>query len=134
MTYTGHALFCDDIREETSGKHILIGVYSGEMNVNAGPAVVSLSVWVQIYGLAAGDRKIKFNARKQVGSQRIEIARIEAGVEVLEEGIAVGIPLTGMPLSVDSDCTVTVSMSCDAGEEVKIGSLTVKALFADLAT
>ena len=41
-----HAVFCDDIRREVTGKEILIGVYSGNMLVPRLPAPIVLSIWV----------------------------------------------------------------------------------------
>ena len=40
------AIFCDDIRREDNGKELLIGVYSGSLQVPILPAPVMLSVWV----------------------------------------------------------------------------------------
>jgi len=38
------AIFCDDIRREDNGKELLIGVYSGSLQVPILPAPVMLSV------------------------------------------------------------------------------------------
>lgn len=37
----GHTLFCDDVRQEASGKVTFVGAYSGEMNVHSdGPVAI----------------------------------------------------------------------------------------------
>src|SRR5271166_1271127 len=40
------AIACDDIRQEINGKHILIGVYSGNLGVPSFPNVIALGFWV----------------------------------------------------------------------------------------
>lgn len=42
------ALLCDDVRVEANGKHILIGVYAGDILVTGLPATLSLIVWLEI--------------------------------------------------------------------------------------
>ena len=45
---TLQAIFCDDIRQEVSGKHTLVGVYSGGLFVQNFPAMIaSLSIFVR---------------------------------------------------------------------------------------
>lgn len=47
--------FCDQIRIENSGKHLLIGVYPGDvMTVSQIPGTVHLSAWVKVRDLPAG--------------------------------------------------------------------------------
>jgi len=36
----GHAIFCDDLREEVGGKNSLIGVYGSDLMINATPPVM----------------------------------------------------------------------------------------------
>ncbi len=43
-----NAIFCEDIREEKSNKHILIGVFSGGVNVVKIPATIKVAVYAQI--------------------------------------------------------------------------------------
>ncbi|MDQ1183550.1 hypothetical protein [Agrobacterium larrymoorei] len=126
-----HAFFCDDIRQEMSGKFILIGVYTGEMNVSVGPATLPLSMWVEIAGLPAGKQKLNFSVRKHVGSQRTEIARMDVEVEVMNEKLPVSLPLQGLPVSIDSDCSFSLSVSHAGLPERLAGTLSVKALFAE---
>ena len=41
-------LFCDDIRRESNGKEILIGVYSGDIVINQVPNIIALSLFIQV--------------------------------------------------------------------------------------
>lgn len=54
------AVFCDDIRREDNGKELLIGVYSGNLQVPVLPAPVMLSVWVPFERSGIGKVPIEF--------------------------------------------------------------------------
>ena len=41
-----HVLVCDDIRQERSGKYILIGVYTGSIRVPKFPAPLMMALWL----------------------------------------------------------------------------------------
>src|SRR6266487_6631936 len=41
-------VMCDEIRTETTGKDILIGVYSGDILVSSFPAVIAVAFWVEL--------------------------------------------------------------------------------------
>lgn len=43
-----NAIFCEDIREEKSNKHILIGVFGGDLHVAEIPALVRLAIYTEI--------------------------------------------------------------------------------------
>jgi len=126
-----YTIFCDDVRQEISGKFILIGVYSGDMNVNNGPATVPLSIWIEMTGLSAGHQNLDFVARKQVGLQRTEIARMHVGIEVNDPKLPVALPLQGLGVSIDSDCLVSLYVTCEGEPERLAGTLKVNAVFAE---
>jgi hypothetical protein len=45
------AVFCEDARQDVSGKHLLIGVSGPELDIAVIPARISVAVW--IYGTAS---------------------------------------------------------------------------------
>jgi hypothetical protein len=114
-----------------SGKFILIGVYTGEMNVNNGPATIPLSIWMNVTGLSAGKQNLELVARKHVGLQRTEIARMHVGIEVNDPKLPVALPLQGLGVSIDSDCSISLYVTCAGEPERLAGSLKVNALFAE---
>ena len=77
-----HAVFCDDIRREVTGKEILIGVYSGDLLVSRLPAPVVLAIWVPFERVGNAEGKIPIEFRmldagennKSLGYGSIEIA------------------------------------------------------------
>lgn len=48
MLEVGSIVFCEAIRQEIGGKHILLGVTAPEVNVATIPAVIPLAVWLAI--------------------------------------------------------------------------------------
>ncbi|MDB5523890.1 MAG: hypothetical protein JWM58_1653 [Rhizobium sp.] len=128
---TANAVFCDDIRQELSGKFILIGVYGDELHMNAGPGVIPLSVWLQVYGIGAGTHSAKVIARKHVGKQSIEVAAVDVEISVMKANHGLAISLPALPIHVDSDCTFSVSVGIDGSELVRAGEIAIKAVFAD---
>lgn len=54
------AIFCDDIRREDNGKELLIGVYTGSIQLPVLPAPVMLSVWVPFERSGIGKVPIEF--------------------------------------------------------------------------
>lgn len=123
-------VFCDDIREEKSNKHILIGVYGGEMNVAAGPTSIPISIWIQLLDLPGGRHKFKVFPRKIIGKQRSDLGLAEGEFEGPQGG-SFAVLLPGLPIHIDSDCKMSVSMSLDGGKEMDVGSLEIKAIFAN---
>jgi len=58
-----NAVFCDDIRREVTGKHILIGVYGGDIILPHLPAPVVLAVWVPFKRENSAEGKIPIEFR-----------------------------------------------------------------------
>ena len=58
MSIKASAIFCDDIRIEQSGKLILIGVYSGAINVRD-VTEVELNCLVQMSGVSKGNHSLR---------------------------------------------------------------------------
>lgn len=58
-----HAVFCDDIRREMTGKDILIGVYSGHLLVQRFPAPVVLAIWMPFERVGDAEGKIPIEFR-----------------------------------------------------------------------
>ena len=62
MTITvKYAILCDDIRQEKSGKFIMIGVYARDIGLIQSPAHLSLSLMVGLEASAPGIQEIYFN-------------------------------------------------------------------------
>lgn len=51
---TADVLFCDDIRQEVTGKFIFIGVYSGDLLPQSIPSTFGLAMFLRVHGLPNG--------------------------------------------------------------------------------
>lgn len=57
------AIVCDDVRTEGNGKEILIGVYSGTINVHIIPSpLIPLRCWVNLKTEGSGNISLEFRA------------------------------------------------------------------------
>lgn len=60
-----NVLICDDVRVENNGKHIFIGVYTGDILFESLPAIFSPIFWVEIEPGVTNQRidmEVKFDA------------------------------------------------------------------------
>lgn len=73
------AITCDDVRREDNGKALAIGVYVGDILVNAFPASLRLSWLLLGKHHISDDRRIEFKIQSDdVVIARTEIATVEA--------------------------------------------------------
>jgi hypothetical protein len=57
------AIACDDIRQETSGKFILIGVYGGNLGLPVFPSQIALGFWMLARPSSKGDYDVQFRVQ-----------------------------------------------------------------------
>ena len=76
------AIFCDEIRREDNGKELLIGVYSGSLQVPILPTPIMLSIWVPFERSGVGKVPIEFRLLgpddRMIGYGTIELNFIDA--------------------------------------------------------
>lgn len=53
-----YAVLCEDVRVESNGKHIVIGVYTGNVVVYALPSTVQLTVWLCLEAKTPGHANV----------------------------------------------------------------------------
>jgi hypothetical protein len=127
---SANAVFCDDIRQEVTGKFILVGVYGDELNMNTGPGTLPISIWLQLFGVEPGDHKARISFRKHVGKQSTEIASADVDMNVLKSNSRIAISLPMIPIHIDSDCTLAVLVKIEGKAPISAGELDIKAMFA----
>ncbi|MCW2242773.1 hypothetical protein [Azospirillum canadense] len=54
-----HTIFCDDVRQEITGKHIIIGVYSSEMSIFGTPPITLPRLLILVQAMSAIDDPIQ---------------------------------------------------------------------------
>lgn len=62
MPISAAVTFCDDIRTESNGKLILVGVYPENLVPFSIPQIITISVWIRIKGLKVGSHPVHFSA------------------------------------------------------------------------
>lgn len=71
-----YVIVCDDIRTESNGKDIFIGVYTGDIVIGKVPGMLNLCFWVDAKTTGTGERAFEY--RVVLEPDDIQIARIGA--------------------------------------------------------
>jgi hypothetical protein len=120
----------EDIREEISGKHSLIGVYTGDIGVRQFPAKIRLAYFIEVRVSAAGDHRIvfriMFNA-KEAGQFNTSLPAPHAGVGILV------LPRMGIPLNEPTKIRLEVRTSDDQWVSVEERTVMLSATMAEYA-
>lgn len=120
-----HVIFCDDIRQEITGKFFLIGVYSGEIIVHVSPASFSVGTWISIEGLEQGSHDLKCKVFFQDSDGERLVGEMSAALDVKGDDFAVVIAPTGLPLQVDRSGSLVAKLEFDGFHELTAGSIKV---------
>jgi len=114
---------CDDIRQETSGKLILIGVYQDNITAKL-PIDVGMSIWVRFLDLPAGEHSIEFEMHFN-GNEIVKGGgEIGSNTELSVGGFA--LPKVEVPLVEPG--TLEFFVALDKGEMKLVGKLPVIAV------
>lgn len=110
-------IICDDVRKENTGKDILIGVYSGAVNVQAYPTAFRAAFWIEMEPEGTGRVQCEFSIATPSGNPPLKVG---FDLDVVETGTAVfvmgGVPLT---LERDGDIVISAKIGSDAERVVK---------------
>jgi len=98
------AVACDDVRQETSGKFILIGVYSGNMGLPAFPAHVGLAFWMRSRPTKIGTYHLQFRVRGQNDSI-LSNGQMYVTISEREDTVLV---IPALPLQIQSEGQITL--------------------------
>ncbi|RYE41672.1 MAG: hypothetical protein EOP24_35940 [Hyphomicrobiales bacterium] len=117
------AVFCDDLRQEINGKHILIGVYGGSLIPSTLPAQLAICVWLRVTPPIAGPHRFKLGLRTDAG---------EAGVQgdldfaPTSDSHPIAIATGQIPITVTKPGMIEAIFSLDEGPEQVVGTLAVE--------
>lgn len=84
------AFACDDIRFETGGKFILIGVYGPDLNVPAFPTIITLRIVALVNLPRGGELSFEF---RLVNSDGSKIADIKGDLEAMKMAKGILLPM-----------------------------------------
>jgi hypothetical protein len=107
------ALVCDDVREERTGKLILIGVYVRTINVADFPTDLRLTFWLQITVKEAGEHS---GEMRIINSEGAVLLKGETVITLKRIG-RTAIGLEEVSFQVQSESTITLQMRFSEADE-----------------
>lgn len=122
MGWRGETIFCDDIRIENTGKHILIGVYGVDLLPSFLPVNVTLGAWVRFSGLEKGQKRYSLRLKGPSGS---EVLSLDGETEILRSDDPTIFSLLPVPVNIDQTGSITLEFGFDGEPCVEIGRLRV---------
>lgn len=105
--YVLNAILCEDVRLEPTGKHMLIGVFSGNIVVAKMPAKIAIAFYIEAQVLELGEHILYIRMRSPGGSE----VKMEARMTNTERGksIALGVPRGELQIPEEGEIEVCVS-------------------------
>ena len=118
---TKFAVICDDVRREDSGKLIAIGIYGGDIRVNAYPATLAFSILIFAECTKAGDVKISIRSKLNgaVTSERSGSMKIENAGAVTVNSTGFAVP------NIDGDGVVSFDWRVNENEWEEVASMPI---------
>ncbi|MDL2410455.1 hypothetical protein PY650_33725 [Rhizobium calliandrae] len=113
MVVVADAIFCDDIRQEVTGKFILIGVYPGDLVPGRIPSSVPMGAMVRVHGLQKGVHEVEMVLTSPNGQRVIEE---KSTFDLIESHTPMVLIFAGFVMPIDGPGEITLSMKI-AGEE-----------------
>lgn len=110
-------VFCDDIRLESTGKYILIGVYTGQMSLLLGPTLVTLATWIEISDLAEGTRIVDLKVLFGDTGKEELVSSASFSIAVTMPELPAYLWPTGLHFDSKNGGTLKVSVAVD-GEDI----------------
>lgn len=117
-------LFCDDVRQEANGKHILIGVFGTDILPSRLPGVLPLAFYLRIFGMTKGDHQFKITIATEAGDWQAEI---DGKTTVIDDTTASVFPFGAMPVQIQKPGGIVAKISIDGSNPQEIGGITVRA-------
>lgn len=123
---SAHALFCEMIREEVDGRHILLGVMSNQAIILREPGRIPLCAWVTFRGLFEGTRQFDAYLVQKMKGKRRERKLITGEMNIMVPQITVGLPLPNFGLKIDASCEVVLEISVDQKKRLRAGEIFIE--------
>lgn len=114
--------FCDDVRQEVSGKHVLIGTYTGNLIPGAVPSTFPMSIVVKVQGLT-GKHSFSMQLLAPDGTS---VLNVSDELDVPEDIGGFPLIFVDAPMTVKGAGDIRVMMSIDGEPAVAAGFLTVQ--------
>lgn len=118
-------IFCDDIRLENSGKHLLIGVYTSKLVVPELPWNATLATWVSLSGLGSGTHSIQFIVEYVTADSTRVIGDVSSELTIEQPDVQTILSPTGLAVPIDAEGFIRLLVKIDGAEGVDAGRLKV---------
>jgi hypothetical protein len=103
-------LLCEEIREEKSGKYLLVGVYPGGIAVASFPAKIRASSYLILHADVAGEYEIEIKMKYKEAEQTFAVQ-----FETLADNTEVSIPTPSASLTVIEDGAIEIFVGPTGG-------------------
>ncbi len=117
-----YAIVCEDIREEKTGKHMLVGVFSGDnIQVSHMPGNMAIACYMKVRILEAGTHELRVRIAGPGDQEAMLKARLDFPPE---KGLAI-IATPRVDLSVENDGTLRMDISSDEKTWINLATLDI---------
>ena len=113
-----HAILCDDVRKEDSGKLIFIGVYGPTLKVNKLPATLPLRAIIPVSAKDAFE--VSFEFRVKLGRKKIFAANVTARTDYQGDSFII---IPQFILELDHPDVLNISVRLNEGKWQAIHSI-----------
>lgn len=116
-------VFCDDIRQEVTGKFLLIGVYASDLVPGVIPSTFPMGMFVRLHGLPPGTHQFRLTVAFVEGATVFEQ---EGAADINTPDLPMVLIFSGFPVHVERHGILQVRLKV-AGCDVVAGQLKVVA-------
>ena len=109
------SILCEDVREEISKKHTLVGVYAGDILISAIPGSMSLALYIEASVAKIG----KFDLNLKLSGPGEHEATLKARIDVAQPGTAV-IATPRIDLLVDQEGVFRLDLGTEGSDWVNV--------------
>lgn len=125
MDWSARVIFCDDIRQESNGKFILIGIYQGTLLTQSMPLMVPMSTYIDVRDLTPGSHVCVINATYESDNETVELASLTSTIEVVDASFPSFLVGRGMTLQAETPGKLHIMLSIDGSQPKIVDTLRV---------
>lgn len=122
MNIVATTVFCDEVRTEHNGKHILIGTYGSDLVPGAMPSAFPIALWIRIEGLASG--KADFRLDLEMPDRKNSVT-VDGKGDLLDVSRPIIMVFNNLPCQIEQYGEMRCRLTINDGEPMDIGKLAV---------
>jgi len=106
-------IFCDDIRQEITGKFLFVGFYPADLVPAEIPAAFPMSACVRVHGASKGHHTFKVRVLSPSGKQMFEQA---GGMDLNDDQVPMILVFAGFPMEIETTGQIVAMIEVDGQE------------------